>query len=345
MIEAIRDLIARRYRRDEYPALADLMERWEREKPFSGVSVLDATPVFTNTLVKYCALLAGGAKLSIGVGELTPYDPEVIAFLKRLDVPVVSPADCGSFDVILDCAANFAVVPSRCGYVELTRSGVYRYRQMSVPVFFADSGRIKRIETTLGTGEGCLRALRHLNIPVRDRRALVFGGGKVGLGIAAYLARDGARVSVVDMRRDLQLPAGVTPVDGANAATVAAEIGAAELIVSATGIAGALAQYAEAFRACRAVIANMGVEDEYGPDVPAERVLNNKRPLNFILDEPTHLKYIDPTMALSNAGALELLLGRVGNGINPPDAAMENGILEIVRRDGCIAEELNMLEE
>ena len=52
MIEAIRDLIARRYRREEYPALADLMERWERKKPFSGVSVLDATPVFTNTLVK-----------------------------------------------------------------------------------------------------------------------------------------------------------------------------------------------------------------------------------------------------------------------------------------------------
>lgn len=63
-----------------------------------------------------------------------------------------------------------------------------------------------------------------------------------------------------------------------------------------------------------ALIANMGVEDEFGPEVPAERVLNAKSPLNFVLEEPTHLKYIDPTMALDNYGALEVLGGALLRG-------------------------------
>ena len=51
----------------------------------------------------------------------------------------------------------------------------------------------------------------------------------------------------------------------------------------------------------------MGVEDEYGPNVPASRVLAEKKPLNFILEEPTHLKYIDASLAL-HAALGELLV-------------------------------------
>ena len=45
----------------------------------------------------------------------------------------------------------------------------------------------------------------------------------------------------------------------------------------------------------------MGVEDEYGETFPADRVLNGKRPLNFLLEEPTQLRYIDATFALHRA--------------------------------------------
>ena len=84
-----------------------------------------------------------------------------------------------------------------------------------------------------------------------------------------------------------------------------------------------------------AIIANMGVEDEFGRDVPVSRVLNEKRPLNFILDEPTHLKYIDATMALNNYGIEKLLFETLPSGINFPPRELEKSIVtDIIKTTG-----------
>lgn len=45
------------------------------------------------------------------------------------------------------------------------------------------------------------------------------------------------------------------------------------------------------------------------------RLLNEGRPLNFILSDPTQMRYIDPPLALHNQGALELAEGRVLPGL------------------------------
>lgn len=345
MIEKIFAHISEFYAPHDYPSLGAELAKWRETRPFAGKSFLDATPVYTNTLVKYLPLLAGGAELAVGIGELTPFDPKLPPLLREWGIPVLSPDECADvFDVIMDCAGVFSHIPSRCGYVELTRSGVYRYREIDAPVFFADAGRIKLIETTLGTGEGYCRALKHLGFDLRGKRLLVFGGGKVGRGIALYALRAGAKVDIADFASSkTPLPSSAEAVDAGDAEAVASAIRTADFIVSATGVAGALSRHAEELCACSAVIANMGVADEFGDGVPAERVLNAKRPLNFVLDEPTHLKYIDPTMALDNAGALELLAGRVGRGIVTPPTKLENEILDTVRRDGAIAEELNWI--
>ena len=343
MIDRISEHIGTIYTRRDYPALAEQLDSWRRERPFAGKKLLDATPVFTNTLVKYLPLLAGGAELVIGVGEYTPVDGKVLDLLRDWGFRIVAPEECapGEFEVIMDCAGMFASVPARCGYVELTRSGVEKYRHVDAPVFFADAGRIKLIETTLGTGEGCLRALRQLGYDPAGRRMLIFGGGKVGRGIALYGVRSGARVALADFDiANRELPSGVAPVEASDLAAVAAAIRSAEFIVSATGVAGALADHAVELKSSKAVIANMGVLDEFGSELPAERVLNAKRPLNFILDEPTHLRFIDPTMALDNAGALEVLRGRIGVGVCDPPPELETEIIETVRRDGAVAREL-----
>lgn len=348
MIEKILKHISKFYATREYPALADELEKWCRNKPFAGRRLLDATPVFSNTLVKYLPLLAGGAELAVGIGKLTPFDPGLPPLLREWGIPVVTPDGCAgeSFDVIMDCAGVFAHIPARCGYVELTRSGLYRYREVDAPVFFADAGRIKLIETTLGTGDGYCRALKHLGFELGGKRLLVFGGGKVGRGIALYAMRAGAKVAIADFpSAKMPLPDGVEAVDAGDAAAVAAAIRSADFIVSATGVAGALAGHAKMLCDSSAVIANMGVADEFGEYLPAERVLNAKRPLNFVLDEPTHLKYIDPTMALDNAGALEVLEGRVGYGVVTPPPELEKSILDTVRRNGAITEELNWIGE
>ena len=55
---------------------------------------------------------------------------------------------------------------------------------------------------------------------------------------------------------------------------VASLVRGADFVVTATGVKGALdrPQIVEALLASGAVLANMGVEDEYGPGVPASRV-------------------------------------------------------------------------
>ena len=344
ILEHIRNI----YAPQDYPALAKELEEWRRTRPFAGTKLLDATPAYTNTLVKYLPLLAGGATLAVGIGELTPYDPKLLPLMREWNIPVLTPKECsdGEFDIIMDCAGMFSGIRSRCGYVELTRSGLYRYRGVNAPVFFADAGKIKLIETTLGTGEGYCRALKQLGYNLGGRRLLVFGGGKVGRGIALYSKRARAEVCIVDFEPQ-KLPRldGVGTLDAGNDAEVAAAIRDADFVVSATGVEGALAKHSQALRESAAVIANMGVLDEFGADLPTERVLNAKRPLNFILDEPTHLKYIDPTMALDNAGALEVLTGRVECGVVTPPATLENEILDTVRRNGAIGEELNWIGE
>lgn len=38
------------------------------------------------------------------------------------------------YDVVMDCAGALSHVPSRCGYVELTRSGAQHYTRCTQPV-------------------------------------------------------------------------------------------------------------------------------------------------------------------------------------------------------------------
>lgn len=333
-----------RYAPEEYPVLADQTARWSITKPFRGMNVLDATPIFSNTLLKYSALLASGAELTVGVSDKLPNDPSCIDFLNDIGIETVR--DDGmlrEFDVIMDCGAIFSRFPSRKGYVELTRSGYYGYENSGKPVFMADSGRIKQIETTLGTGEGYFRAMARLGYENFDGRLLVvFGSGKVGRGLLLYGLRHGASVVTVTdtaTARDV----GCHAVDFRDEDAVNNLIAEADFIVSATGIGGALSRFAKALDSSKALIANMGVEDEFGAELPAERVLNDKRPLNFLLAEPTHLRYIDATMALDNEGALYLLNGNNVSGIIEPPADMEQKLLRTTVEHGVIADEIGQL--
>ena len=84
------------------------------------------------------------------------------------------------------------------------------------------------------------------------------------------------------------------------------------------------------------LLANMGVEDEWGPEIPKNRLLNGGRPLNFILPDPTQMCYIDPPLALHNLGAVELAAGRAMPGIFPPPPEMEEAFLSLIRSRGSL---------
>ncbi len=319
-----------RYPPEDCPALTRQRALWAGTRPLAGLSVLDATPLFANTLVKHAALLAAGAEVWVGYGRAMPFDPAVPPCLAALGLRVPDASRLArGFDVVLDCAAAFADVPSRLGYVELTRSGAHRYRALGkgCAVIDVDASRVKTFETALGTGDGLIRGLRHFGVgDLRGRTAVVFGCGKVGRGILFRLAREGARCFVVD-------PAGSRPPRGVT------RVGApgpllrqADLVVTATGVRDAAAPYAADLLAGRAVLANMGVEDEFGPAIPPTRVLNGKAPLNFALPDPTLMRYIDPTMALHNMGACLLLADPAPPRIRVPGEAAEAPILDALPR-------------
>ena len=353
------------YEKREYPALDALQSEWAETRPFEGLRVLVATPIYRNTMTQYRALVAGGATILVGFSGMN--DGEIVEFLKDWGVPVVTPAEMleaearGEFvDLVLDCAGPFAALHPKIGFVELTRSDVQYYKDAKKPVFVADSGIVKRIETSLGTGDGYFRALEKLGfgdfgektpgVGFEGRRLLVFGSGKVGSGIALQGVRRGCCVTVVtDLSRARSengsnrhsdaansMPAGdfsavllqngVDVVDCRDYAAVASLIEKVDFVVTATGVAGALnaPELQKSLLSTKAVLANMGVEDEYGGAIPAERVLNAKGPLNFILEEPTHLKYIDTSLAL-HAALAELLVQEAKSQSGELPAAPETG--------------------
>ena len=291
-LNSIDSVIDGAYKRCEYPSLDWQQRCWASSRPLEGMSLLDATPVFRNTLIKYRALLASGANLVVGISDVMPYDSNVVLLLEKAGVEVIDAglAKGRAFDVVMDCAGAFASVEAKFGYVELTKSGEAVYKNCQKPVFVADGGEIKKIETCLGTGESYFRALRQLGFDgFSGKNLVVFGSGKVGTGIILHALRCSMRVTVITdlntLREDFDKK--LKAVSMNDSEQVALAVRNADFVVTATGVKGAVQSVCplEAVLSSEAVFANMGVEDEWGPAVPPDRVLNGKEPLNFILDE------------------------------------------------------------
>ena len=54
------------YRPEEYPALGFQLAEWRDSRPLAGVRILDGTPLFANTLLKFVPLL-GFLALPVGI--------------------------------------------------------------------------------------------------------------------------------------------------------------------------------------------------------------------------------------------------------------------------------------
>lgn len=356
------EIINEYYEPREYPALALLSDLWVRRRPFEGLKVLVGTPVYRNTLLQYRSLMAGGAEVFVGYSSMMPCDEKVISYLKETGFPVVNAEDikngtvADDFDLILDCAGQFFFCHPRKGFVELTRSGVQFFENSEYPVYVADSGIVKRIETTLGTGDGYFRALEQLNRgDVENKKLVVFGSGKVGCGIALQGVRRGMSVTTItdmnnrnsstDFSRVLENN-DVTIIDYLDEKAMLEAVGNCDYMVTATGRKGVLTfPVVQLLQTNSKIIcANMGVEDEYGTLIPKFRVLNKKAPLNFILEEPTHLKYIDASLALHAALGERLLeeleRGETFKGPRDPAADIEQRLLVTTIQNGEIGPEV-----
>ncbi len=339
------------YPAEQWPSLLQQVEEWSQTRPLAGVRVLDNTPLFRNTCAKFLALLTAGAELYVLDRALTFGDPEAVKLAIQYGAKCVSLDDLHRMeqegkvmDMVLDCNAEGASLHPRYGFVELTRSGVAHFVDCPSPVMVADAGQIKLLETALGTSDGFFRALEHFGHPDFTGKSLVVVGcGKVGLGVIARAQALGMQVSAVDLRPCNLLPEGVNFFLMEERAAVQTAMESAWCVVTVTGHADALLSRVnlERIAASPAILANLGVEDEYSSLVPSARVLADKQTVNFVLDDPTRMPYIETTMALHNACALDLLKGGLSAGCHQPRAEVEAALLDVVAQKGCIpAEEL-----
>ena len=342
IIKSILDYSRSTYCRAEYPALSLQTREWQEPQPLRGIRILDGTPLFANTLLKYVPLLAAGAELTAATHDAIPYDPALLPLLDQWGLRHVHNEKGGEYDCILDCGGVHAGLAPKYGFGELTRSGFYHYQQCQQPVILVDDSRIKAIETCLGTGDGFLRGMKQLGYTdFRDRCIVVFGYGKVGRGIAFYAHRDGAEVLAVD-NPDIPVQPNIKLISRFDRDAVLEAVRSAWCVVTATGIRHAMCGSGAAEEILRGsqLVAAMGVEDEWGDELPKERILNRNVPLNFMLKEPTRLRYIDPTMALLNAAAVELLKGGLPTGIQKISSEVENHLWQAVEHGGLITNEL-----
>ncbi len=346
-LTSLRDYLLQFYPPEEWPTLLNQAEEWEQTRPLDGLRVLDATPLFRNTLAKFLALMSAGAEVYIPWRSSLPADAEVVAQLADFGIGRASRED-KNFDIVLDCAGDHCRLRPKLGGCELTRTGVLRYERAGFPVFLADSGRIKHIETLLGTGESFFRALRHLGYhDIAGRHLLVVGYGKVGRGVVYYARRFGMCVTVADVvDKSGVLPPGVDFVPADDVEAMAKAAMRAWCVVSVTGRFGALRRKLPVAQllASEVLLASLGVEDEFGPEIPERRVLNHKRPLNFMLSEPTSMRFIETTMALHNACALELLTADLPHGCILPPPDVEDRLLRVACEKGIIGKELELAE-
>lgn len=346
-LTSLRDYLLQFYPPEEWPTLLNQADEWAKTRPLEGLRVLDATPLFRNTLAKFMALMAAGAEVCIPWRSSLPADAGVVAQLADFGIGHASRED-KNFDIVLDCAGDHCRLHPKLGSCELTRTGVLRYERACFPVFLADSGRIKHIETMLGTGESFFRALRHLgHHDIAGRHLLVVGYGKVGRGVVYYARRFGMRVTVADVvDKSGVLPPGVDFVQADDTTAMANAALRAWCVVSVTGHLGALRRKLPVAQllASDVLLASLGVEDEFGPEIPEQRVLNHKRPLNFMLAEPTAMRFIETTMALHNACALELLTADLPHGYILPPPDVEERLLHVACEKGIIGREIELAE-
>ena len=347
IIDKIDEIIGQHYRPEEYPCLAAQQKNFSEKRSLNNLEVLDSTPIFRNSLIKYKALILAGAKLTIGISGIVPYNPAVLQFLKDNGIPVITNEDTEKkFALVLDNAAVFSNFESEFGYVELTRSGVDKYTRSGKNVFLADSGKIKRIETCLGTGESYFRGLRHFGFSdYCGKRLVVFGSGKVASGII-YYAHQNRMNTIVITEKSTIMPAisslAEKVIDLHETDEIVSAIEKAEYIVTATGVKSAVASVVPSkyVLASNAILANIGVEDEYGNSIPKERVLNAKFPINFALEEPTRIRFIEATLALHNFGAEFLVEHPTAKGTILPSEQIENEMLETSASHGLLSQEI-----
>ncbi len=305
------------YPENKAPFLHKQLNEWKRSQPLKGFTVLHHVPLVPNTLLKIACLVNAGASVTVTNPNFMSAHPEAVEALCLANIPYVeniSTLRGTDFDFYFDCGAELfqELGNPRKGAIELTASGDHYYRQQNLtfPVVSIDQTYTKQLETVFGVAESVNLAITKLiNQPLRDKSWMIFGFGKIGRGLTYACVKNQAPVVVVDIdekRRQSAESFGIKTIDPKNHIELQKKLSETDIVVTATGHSNSLKSFPKNWFDGK-ILANMGVLDEFGPEFQAHEVLNNKLPVNFVLDDPTPIQYIDPELYAHNIAVLELL--------------------------------------
>ncbi|MEX3008721.1 NAD-binding protein [Hoeflea sp. TYP-13] len=325
----------------EYPFLQELGSQWARSKPLEGFRILHNIPLTRETMLKLEPLYLAGAELTVTHLKLPGLAPKMeCADLLReagADIELDHDRISGEYDIALDCCAQIPSMKNvtiRRGYVELTQSGTPAYSKLNttLPIYSLDLSKLKCLEGMFGTGEACVRAIKQFIEPeLSGRKFVVFGYGKVGRGITRYLSREGAEITVVDSNPthlEHAAATGHATERSAGSPTLLEAINDAFAVITATGHPGLVQElFSPSDISDDVHLINMGADDEFGEGFPISRVAANKAPLNFMLDSPTVMFFIDPIFAAHNRCCEHILAGGA-SGFTALPAALDMPVVE-----------------
>ncbi len=326
------------YPETDAPFMHRQLVEWYNKRPFSGIRVLHHVPVVPNTLLKIACLIEAGAEVTVTNPSFLSANPLAVASLRAAGVRYVENVhdlEGEQFDLYFDCGAELyqALGAPLLGAVELTASGdqIYRNQSLSFPVISIDHSLTKQLETIFGCAESCHTAIAQLSgINPAAKTWIVFGFGKIGRGVAYFCLQHGARISVVDIceqQRQAAKELGLEAIDPQDSSALQSAIASADIVVTATGHAASMAPYPHAWFKDK-ILANMGVYDEYGAQFSTEEVLNNKLPINFVLNDPTPMRFIDPVFYIHNIAGLVLIQKLLSNGIHGLPMEIDHPIIQ-----------------
>jgi adenosylhomocysteinase len=311
------DQARRHYNEMDFPFLNKQREKMLGTRPYAGLKILHNIPLTMTAVVKIESLLLGGADVTMSCVTVVRPQKEAIDILKAANVQIqIEHNFSAQYDFCMDCCGELiSVVHPKIGAVELTQTGSMKYREIATdyPVISVDDSKLKILETFFGTGESFVRAIAaYIQSDFNNKQFVIFGYGKVGRGIAYSLSKVSEKIHIVDVdinKLDKAREDGYAIIDGKNIADVKKLIASMDVVVTATGVPCVLSNFYHLKKNefGSAILANMGAEDEYGRNFLLKDVLFEKQPLNFTLDEPTAMKYLDPIFYAHNL-AFDLIL-------------------------------------
>lgn len=326
-----------------------VLREWKESKPLAKRSILINCHLTHATLLLIELFINSGADLKITCARgLVCHDPikEIIMQMGIFLSPnaLADPKYRNYFDVIVDCGAYLAnILTPTYGFIELTHVTPTKYKKNNSPVISVDSGIVKLLETTYGTGDGFVRAINNIysNIGIdhRKKHYLIFGYGKVGKGICSCLYQSGVPKNLItvvencNVKRSKAEHEGFVSLDIQNTKEIKKLLhNKVDCAVTATGVRSCISQHFNTTDfADLDYLTNMGTYDEWGPSFHKKSVLHDKKPLNFMLEYPTKIKYLDPVFAILAYATIEIIDEKILKifTIKKPSITIEKKVLNV----------------